>query len=652
VNTNKNIYITIKNTPNQTKMIMANNNSNGNSLTSTTSTGDNTNSSVKKEPTVATKKESTVPAATTISQNTTPTTGAASVGTTEVKVEVVTKPTGLPIMSNSDSRWIFSLEKIEYTPSRIEGVTKENELHERQEAALFINDLGIKLKVNQLCINTAIIYMHRFYMIHSLKKFHHYIVATSCLFFACKVEEQPRRLREFIDIVQSLFHKSNEPINHNSEEYRHYGDQIMALESCLIQTLGFNVLINHAHTVIIKTCQMIKAPRDLAEAAYLTATNSLILTDFCVKFSSEKVACFCIYLACKWTSLIIPMSSEGMQWYEYVNHDIKEQELEEISKEYLSIYDKCSNKIKKKLGITKSNDEINPQLHPRQHQQQQMRKQANASQQHSRPINPNQASHPNVNTQNYNKAHHPNQPPNIHQPPQQRTHHSQSGQPHPNGFHPNSQMQQQQQQHRQLQQQQQQQRSAQNQMNKMSNSNTNSGHPNPNFNKQHPKNNLNNNGNGNPNYNKQNFINGAPGNPSSHQNPNQNLNSQPGAASSSNTKSYNNLNQKSDSQSSSGYSNGQNNSNPHKNKPLKPDQQTSNNNLSHKQTNGNNTNNNNNNNNNNSNLNLSLNSSQNRGSPGAQSNSSMKRGNEDLTNNVSTAPNKIPKYVIDQKSAS
>ena len=46
-----------------------------------------------------------------------------------------------------------------------------------------------------------------------------------------------------------------------------------------------------------------KAPRDLAEAAYLTATNSLILTDFCVKFSSEKVACFCIYLACKWTGL-------------------------------------------------------------------------------------------------------------------------------------------------------------------------------------------------------------------------------------------------------------------------------------------------------------------------------------------------------------
>ena len=43
-----------------------------------------------------------------------------------------------------------------------------------------------------------------------------------------------------------------------NKEYKKYGEEIVALESCLIQTLGFNVLINHAHTVIIKTCQMIK----------------------------------------------------------------------------------------------------------------------------------------------------------------------------------------------------------------------------------------------------------------------------------------------------------------------------------------------------------------------------------------------------------
>ncbi len=44
------------------------------------------------------------------------------------------------------------------------------------------------------------------------------MVATSCLFFACKVEEQPRRLREFIDAIQKLFHKTNESTAANNAE--------------------------------------------------------------------------------------------------------------------------------------------------------------------------------------------------------------------------------------------------------------------------------------------------------------------------------------------------------------------------------------------------------------------------------------------------
>ena len=43
------------------------------------------------------------------------------------------------------------------------------------------------------------------------------MVATACLFFACKVEEQPRRLREFIEAIHKTFHKTSEPIDPKSE---------------------------------------------------------------------------------------------------------------------------------------------------------------------------------------------------------------------------------------------------------------------------------------------------------------------------------------------------------------------------------------------------------------------------------------------------
>lgn len=263
--------------------------------------------------------------------------------------------------TTDNNQWLFTLDQIKNSPSSRDGIEYDSELQLRQFTALFILDLGTRISVPQLCLNTAIAYMHRFYMIHSFKKFHQNvninIVGVSCLFLACKVEEHPTPLRKFIDAVQQLLRKNSQLLDPNSEEYKLRGEEIIAHESCLIQTLGFNVLINHAHTVIIKTCQMIKAPRDLAHTAYYVASNSLILTNFSIKYSCDKVACFCIYLACKWTGLKIPHSNEGRDWFQYVNPDITSVILEDICNEYIQIYDKCPAKIKTKIQQKKGENE-------------------------------------------------------------------------------------------------------------------------------------------------------------------------------------------------------------------------------------------------------------------------------------------------------
>jgi hypothetical protein len=95
-----------------------------------------------------------------LNQTTTPTLPVASSAaagtssTTTTNTKTVTPPPStstsantLNILSNSDARWIFNLEKVENTPSRQDLITKEDELAKRQESALFISDLGSRLKV-------------------------------------------------------------------------------------------------------------------------------------------------------------------------------------------------------------------------------------------------------------------------------------------------------------------------------------------------------------------------------------------------------------------------------------------------------------------------------------------------------------------------
>ena len=64
---------------------------------------------------------------------------------------------------------------------------------------------------SQLCINSAIVYMHRFYMFHSFSRFHRNLMAPCCLFLACKVEEQPRKLEYLLKVAYNCMNKPETP---------------------------------------------------------------------------------------------------------------------------------------------------------------------------------------------------------------------------------------------------------------------------------------------------------------------------------------------------------------------------------------------------------------------------------------------------------
>ncbi|XP_060828287.1 cyclin-T isoform X1 [Bombus pascuorum] len=255
----------------------------------------------------------------------------------------------------TDEKWYFTKEQLTNTPSRRCGIDADKELSYRQQAANFIQDMGQRLVVSQLCINTAIVYMHRFYVFHSLSHFHRNAIAAAALFLAAKVEEQPRKLEHVIKMAHMCLHRDQPPPDVRSEQYLEQAQDLVFNENVLLQTLGFDVAIDHPHTHVVRCCQLVKASKDLAQTSYFMASNSLHLTTMCLQYKPTVVACFCIHLACKWSNWEIPQSTEGKHWFWYVDRSVTSELLQELTAEFLHIFDKCPSRLKRKIMSISAN---------------------------------------------------------------------------------------------------------------------------------------------------------------------------------------------------------------------------------------------------------------------------------------------------------
>lgn len=120
-------------------------------------------------------------------------------------------------------------------------------------------------------------------------------------------------------------------------------------ENILLQTLGFEVAIDHPHTHVVRCCHLVRASKDLAQTSYIIASNSLHLTTMCLQYKPTVVACFCIHFVCKWANWEIPLSNEKKQWYTYVDQSVTSELLEQLANEFLVIYEQCPSRLKEKI---------------------------------------------------------------------------------------------------------------------------------------------------------------------------------------------------------------------------------------------------------------------------------------------------------------
>ncbi|CAM0872651.1 unnamed protein product [Alopecurus aequalis] len=236
--------------------------------------------------------------------------------------------------------WYFSRKEIEENSlSRRDGIDLKKESYLRKSYCTFLQDFGMRLKVPQVTIATAIVFCHRYFLRQSHAKNDRQIIATVCMFLAGKVEETPRPLKDVVLISYEIIHKKDPAAVariKQKEVYEQQKELLLIGERAVLVTLGFDMNVHHPYKPLVEAIKKFKVAQNaLAQVAW-NFVNDGLRTSLCLQFKPHHIAAGAIFLAAKFLKVKLPADGEKVWWQEF---DVTPRQLEEVSNQMLELYE-------------------------------------------------------------------------------------------------------------------------------------------------------------------------------------------------------------------------------------------------------------------------------------------------------------------------
>ncbi|KAI8076180.1 cyclin-like protein [Thamnidium elegans] len=215
---------------------------------------------------------------------------------------------------------LASLEQLETTISRRDGVSEELEEDLRNIGSELIESAGILLKLPQVAMATAQVLFQRFFYMASLKDFGVVEIGMGSLFLASKLEECFVRMTHLITIYDILIRRlkglsTKTPLDAFSQRAYQLKNMAIAAEMQILRKLGFivhvqlpyNLMINYLRILGLEDHEMV------AKRAW-NYLNDGLRTNIYVTHEPPTIAVAAIWLACRDEQIKLPCQI-GQEWW-------------------------------------------------------------------------------------------------------------------------------------------------------------------------------------------------------------------------------------------------------------------------------------------------------------------------------------------------
>jgi len=225
------------------------------------------------------------------------------------------------------------------TPSEIDGLDAQTETALRATGCEFISLAGILLRLPQTAMATAQVLFQRYFYAKSFVKHDMEVLSMAATWLASKIEEEPRRARDVINVYTRIKQKRDNldivPVVVD-DAYKRKKDDLVKAERFMLKELGFCVHVKHPHKLIVIIVKQILGYHDnhkLVQTAWNFMNDSFRSRHLFVKYAPEKIACGCIFLAAR--VLQVP-TTINPYWFEPL--DVEPAEVFQICQHIMKLY--------------------------------------------------------------------------------------------------------------------------------------------------------------------------------------------------------------------------------------------------------------------------------------------------------------------------
>ena len=257
----------------------------------------------------------------------------------------------------NDSQWLFTEAELSRTPSILDGLPPEKERENRAKGVNFILQAGIMLKLPQITLATASVFLHRFFMRHPMSivpsrpGFHYYSMAATSLFLATKVEENCRKMKELVVACVRVAQKDpNKVVDEQDTEFWRWKDNILHNEDLLLEAICFDLNLDPPYRALFDFLVYFGEENNkrLRNAAWAFVNDSY-LTMLCLLFSSKTIAASALYAAAKHCAVGFPDDESGRAWWNVLGVDLKS--IRKVCNTMADMYENAPSKGTRDGGI-------------------------------------------------------------------------------------------------------------------------------------------------------------------------------------------------------------------------------------------------------------------------------------------------------------